>query len=132
MECGGSERVDGRVGGGDELYGFAHSFIHEDPKWGTLLDNLHVRQGTKRLGIGTRLAAETAAWLQQRTATAPLYLWVLEGNLTARQFYDSLGGQRAGSGISQLAGGAAPKLRYWWPQLGRLSTLLPQDRQPLR
>jgi ribosomal protein S18 acetylase RimI-like enzyme len=114
-----------------ELLGFAHSFIDEDPEWGTLLDNLHVRHGTKRSGIGRRLMAETAAWLEERGHTSGLYLWVLKENVPARRFYDALGGRVAGSGVSHLAGGSAPKLRYWWPQLAELSSHLPQPRRPL-
>ena len=114
-----------------EILGFAHSVSDEDPDWGTLLDNLHVRHATKRLGVGTRLMAETAAWLEKRDDTASLYLWVLEGNVPARQFYDALGGRVVGRGVSHQGGANAPKLRYWWPQLGSVSSLLPQGWQPL-
>ena len=98
---------------------------------GTLLDNLHVREGTKRLGIGTRLVAETAAWLEERSPRSALYLWVLENNVPAIRFYDALGGEVTGSGVSHEGGASAPSLRYSWPELSRLSRLLPQTRQPL-
>ena len=114
-----------------EIVGFVHSIAEEDPKWGTLLDNLHVRHDTKRLGIGTRLMAETAAWLEERAYTSGLYLWVLENNVPAGRFYDSLGGRVAGSGVSHEGGASAPSLRYWWPRLGQLSCNLPQRQQPL-
>ncbi len=114
-----------------ELAGFSHSIADEDPKWGTLLDNLHVRHGTKRRGIGTRLVAETAAWLEERSPTSGFYLWVLENNAPAIRFYDSLGGELAGKGVSPEGGGSAPSLRYWWQELSRLSRHLPQERQPL-
>lgn len=112
-----------------QILGFAHSVVDEDPEWGTLLDNLHVRHDTKRFGVGTRLMAETAAWLEKRDDTAGLYLWVLEGNVPARQFYDALGGRVVGRGVSHQGGANAPSLRYWWPQLGSLSSLLPQGWQ---
>ena len=114
-----------------ELAGFSHSIADEDVTWGTLLDNLHVRHGTKRLGVGTRLVAETAAWLEERSPGSALYLWVLEKNAPAIQFYDSLGGEVAGRGVSNEGGGSATSLRYWWPELSWLSRLLPQERQPL-
>lgn len=114
-----------------EIAAFAHSVVDEDREWGTLLDNLHVRHNVKRLGIGKRLMAETAAWLEERESASGLYLWVLESNMPARQFYDSLGGRLAGRGVSHEGGGSAPSLRYWWPQLGLLSCQLPQERQPI-
>jgi GNAT superfamily N-acetyltransferase len=115
-----------------EIVGFAHSVANEDPEWGTLLDNLHVRHDLKRSGIGRRLVAETAAWLEAHASTSGLHLWVLEDNVPARRFYESLGGRAAGSGVSREGGGSAPSVRYWWPHLGRLSCHLPQQRQPLQ
>ena len=114
-----------------EMVAFVHSIADEDPEWGTLLDNLHVRHGTKRLGVGTRLMAETAAWLEERASTAGLYLWVLENNAPAVRFYDALEGRVVGSGVSHEGGASTPSLRYSWPRLGSLSCKLPQGRQPL-
>ncbi len=104
-----------------ELVGLAHSIVDEDDEWGTLLDNLHVRHDAQRLGIGRRLMADTAAWLKESGNTSGLYLWVLEQNTQARLFYERLGGQLKGHGIDPDGGGAAPMLRFWWPQLDRLS-----------
>ncbi|KAB2932692.1 MAG: GNAT family N-acetyltransferase [Leptonema illini] len=42
----------------DELCGFICAFGNDDPRWGTLIDNLHVRQDRKGLGIGKALIAE--------------------------------------------------------------------------
>ena len=84
-----------------------------------------------RNDVGTRLVAETAAWLEERGYTSGLYLWVLEANVAARRFCDSLGGRLAGSGVSHEGGGAAPSLRYSWPWLGELSCHLPTRRQAL-
>ena len=114
-----------------DMVGFSHSIADEDGEWGTLLDNLHVREATKRLGIATRLMAETAAWLEERSPTSGLYLWVLEANEPARKFYDALEGRVAGSGVSHEGGGSAPSLRYWWPRLDLLSRHLPQPRPAL-
>ncbi|MEX0785408.1 MAG: GNAT family N-acetyltransferase, partial [Dehalococcoidia bacterium] len=107
-----------------ELAGFAHSFIDEDPEWGTLLDNLHVRPELKRSGIGTKLVVESAARVQALGSELGLYLWVLEGNANAQRFYDALGGRVVGRSTSPEGGGSAPSLRYWWPQL----ELLPEVR----
>lgn len=114
-----------------ELVGFAHSFVDEDKTYGTLLDNLHVRPDAKRLGIGTRLMAETAAWLEWAGSGPGLYLWVLQGNISARRFYEAAGGQPSGEGVSKTGGSSAPSLRLWWPELGRLSRLLPEGLPPI-
>ena len=116
---------------GGELLGFAHSLVDEDPEWGTLLDNLHVRPDLKRTGVGTRLVAETAAWLEPNAAAPKLFLWVLEANTPARRFYDALEGQVVGRGVSNEGGASVASLRYFWPQLDALSRLLPRGREPL-
>ncbi len=38
----------------DGLVGFAHTVFDDDPRWGALLDNLHVVYGEKRRGVGSR------------------------------------------------------------------------------
>lgn len=45
---------------GGEIVGFAHTVFGQDPRWGSLLHNLHVVHDRKRQGIGSRLLAETA------------------------------------------------------------------------
>src|SRR5215475_5884373 len=37
---------------GEAFAGFAHTKLDEDPKWGALLDNLHVAHELKGQGIG--------------------------------------------------------------------------------
>ena len=114
-----------------ELAGFAHTMEVEDADWGVLLDNLHVRHDLKRLGVGRRLMAETAAWFDGRGDAGGLHLWVLEDNTQARRFYDALGGRVTGRGVSHEGGASVASLRYFWPELGRLSAYLPQERQAL-
>jgi ribosomal protein S18 acetylase RimI-like enzyme len=103
------------------IVGFAHSLVDEDPKEGTLLDNLHVRPDRKRSGIGRRLMVETATRVQKAGSKLGLYLWVLEGNEPARHFYDALGGCVTGRGKSHEGGSSVPSLRYWWPDLSKLA-----------
>lgn len=69
------------------LVGFAHTIFDEDPTWGALLDNLHVRHDRKREGVGTRLMTVTAKALLERPTRAGLYLWVLEQTVAAQAFY---------------------------------------------
>jgi GNAT superfamily N-acetyltransferase len=72
--------------------GLAHTFLDEDPAWGAFLDNLHVRHGLKRQGIGTRLLALTGQAVLDWSPSSGLYLWVLEQNSDARAFYAARGG----------------------------------------
>ncbi len=116
----------------DDLVGFAHSIIDEDETYGTLLDNLHVHPDAQRLGIGTRLMAETAGMLEAAGNTSSFYLWVLEDNAGARRFYEALGGNECGRG--SVADGpsnpelpAVPSLRICWPRLEKLSLDLPDE-----
>jgi GNAT superfamily N-acetyltransferase len=101
------------------LVGFAHTVFAEDPRWGALLDNLHVTYGRKRRGVGSRLLALTARAVVARGTG--LYLWVLEQNVEAQAFYADRGAQRVeraltlppGGGPNRLTG-MPIKLRYAW------------------
>jgi ribosomal protein S18 acetylase RimI-like enzyme len=113
------------------LIGFANTFLDEDPKWGALLDNLHVATSSRRLGIGSRLLALTAEVLAARRGETGLYLWVLEQNIDAQAFYESLGGSREGrepvsppGGHTSRLAGSPSKLRYAWQELGMLLELV--------
>jgi GNAT superfamily N-acetyltransferase len=110
------------------MVGFAHAHVDDDPEWGSLLDNLHVRPDRKRSGTGTRLMAETAARLRRRGCTAGLYLWVVEWNVPAQRFYEALGGCVADRSLADEGGGigAVPTLRYAWPRLDVLASRIPR------
>jgi ribosomal protein S18 acetylase RimI-like enzyme len=113
--------VDGGV------VGFANTLLEDDPTWGALLDNLHVGEGHRRRGIGSRLLALTAEAIIARHRWAGLYLWVLEQNVDAQAFYESLGARCGGrepvaapGGIATRIVGSPAKLRYAWQELGGL------------
>ena len=104
-----------------QLVGFACVLLDAEPGWGPLLDNLHVKPAYKGHGIGARLLAASRDWVARAAPGEPLHLWVMEGNLPARRFYDRQGGtvvERAtvddGPGIGQ------PALRYVWPPLSEI------------
>jgi GNAT superfamily N-acetyltransferase len=104
-----------------EMVGLAHTFLDADPTWGALLDNLHVRYGLKRQGLGTRLLAHTAQAVRERTSSG-LYLWVLEQNTAAQAFYTARGGTLtdrddvpAPGGNPAWLNGKPTCLRYTWP-----------------
>lgn len=113
---------------GSELVGLAHTLLDDDPTWGALVDNLHVRYALKGQGIGTRLIALTARAVHRWSSSSGLYLWVLEQNTAAQAFYSARGGtcvERAdvpppGGDPTRLNG--RPKcLRYVWRDLSASS-----------
>lgn len=110
------------VGNGGALVGLAHVVLDEHPRWGALLDNLHVAYSRKRQGIGTRLLSLTAQTVLAERPGSGLHLWVLEENVSARAFYDARGGTCVESravlppgGDPARLNGAPTSLRYAWP-----------------
>jgi GNAT superfamily N-acetyltransferase len=91
------------------------------PRWGALLENLHVVDAWKGRGIGTQLMATTAQVLHEEAAAGGLYLWVLEQNTAAQAFCESRGGICMDRGFAPPPGGEAGRLagtprrlRYVW------------------
>jgi GNAT superfamily N-acetyltransferase len=111
---------------GRAVVGLAHTLLGEDPTWGALVDNLHVRYAFKRQGIGTRLLALTAQAVR-RSSSSGLHLWVLEQNSAARAFYAARGGicverdevPPPGGDPARLTG-RPMGLRYAWHELSTL------------
>lgn len=106
--------------------GFVHVAFDEDPRWGSLVDNLHVVWTRKRDGIGTRLMSAAASAVVER-GSGGLYLWVLEQNTAAQGFYAARGGVCAGrrlvpapGGVAEWLGGSPVGLLYAWPDPGVL------------
>lgn len=75
-----------------ELLGFLCSYFGKDPIFGTYLDNLHVRSNVKGNGIGTQLMEKLAKEIHLRNYKNGFYLWVLNTNYPAIDFYDRVGG----------------------------------------
>ncbi len=107
---------------GDEVRGFAHTILDEDPLWGSLLENLHVRSDLKTTGIGSRLLSETARRLLRLRPEGSLHLWVLDQNTAAQAFYDTRGGSRVETQLRGPfpGGGQALGHRYHWADPTRL------------
>jgi GNAT superfamily N-acetyltransferase len=97
------------------IVGFACAYGGDDERWGTLLDNLHVRRELHRRGTGSRLLSEVAKWSRARYPAAGLYLWVVEDNHPARRFYESRGAtDRGGDLWVPPGGGSVRRRRYVW------------------
>jgi ribosomal protein S18 acetylase RimI-like enzyme len=107
----------------DGVVGFAHTVLDAEPPWGALVDNLHVRQGDKRRGIGTRLLRATAEEVMRKRPDSPIFLWVLEQNTAAQAFYLARGGRRREAVFCPAPGGdpgnlvGTPRgIRVAWPE----------------
>lgn len=103
------------------VVGFANTFLGDDPRWGALLDNLHVADGHKGRGIGSRLLTLTATAVLERAEGSGLYLWVLQQNVEAQAFYEARGARFVErcpadppGGITSRLAGSPTKLRYAW------------------
>lgn len=111
-------RVVFKAMSGGALTGFACVLLDAEPVWGALLDNLHVRPALKRQGIGRRLFEEARCWVRDRTPGTPLHLTVIEANISARYFYDRLGGTIVERKMREVVPGTALAiLRYRWEPL---------------
>ncbi len=109
------------------MVGFVCVYGADDAEWGSLLENIHVSHEHQRTGIGAQLLAHVASWCAHGHPDSGMYLWVLEPNLPAQQFYQRLGAAKVGQAVwSPPDGGAVPKFRYAWRSL---ETLLQSARQ---
>ena len=109
------------------LAGFVHVEFDKDPRWGSLVDNLHVDYRQRRTGIGTQLLARAARAVADDAAGNAMYLWVLEQNTDAQHFYRAVGGSSVGTAAVPPPGGdptrlnGTPKcLRMAWPDASQL------------
>lgn len=98
---------------GGVLQGFA-AFLAAEPMY---LDNLHVRPGLRGGGIGRRLLAGCVAPLRALGARRA-ELTVIEGNATARAFYERMGGRIAARETARLFDTELDVLRLRWEDIG--------------
>ncbi|MDX2319581.1 MAG: GNAT family N-acetyltransferase [Moritella sp.] len=75
------------------LCGFVCVYGAKHPKYGTIIDNLHVNSSIKGQGLGTTLLIAAAKWAATNYKDHDLHLEVLELNENAIKFYKSLGGR---------------------------------------
>jgi ribosomal protein S18 acetylase RimI-like enzyme len=110
---------------GSRAVGFVHVILDDDPRWGSLIDNLHVVPDRQRSGIGSALLGRAAQVIVERATTRSMYLWVLKQNSAAQQFYRAQGGTCVEEGTASPPGGipsrlngTPAKLRIAWPDAG--------------
>jgi ribosomal protein S18 acetylase RimI-like enzyme len=106
-----------------ELAGFVCGYADDDPTWGSLIDNLHVRIDYRRQGIAAELMRRAAEWFSENASRPLFYLWVIEDNTPARRFYEMLGATNSETVSKTLPSGNPGRVcRYTWPDavsLGR-------------
>lgn len=119
---------------GGRLAGFVHVVFDADPRWGSLIDNLHVDHTQHRAGIGTELIACAARAVLANAGPPALHLWVLQQNTRAQAFYLACGGTKVETGIAAaprgnpaFLNGTPGKYRMAWPDATRLIGTAPHD-----
>lgn len=105
--------------GGDHdagaVFGFAHVIFDEHPRWGALLENLHVVVRLQGQGWGRVLIRAAAAATVEHDPASGFHLEVLDQNTGAQGFYDRLGGVRVESyPWTPPGGGSTMSHRYAW------------------
>ena len=104
-----------------ELAGFACVFPDEHPTYGAFLDNLHVVPQRTGQGIGRRLLTAVTERLLADGRRGGLYLWVIEQNGRARQFYSKAGALEVECvELSMPDGSKQKEMRCFWPNPARL------------
>ena len=109
------------------LIGFIHVVFDADGRWGSLVDNLHVVHDQRRTGIGTHLLNCAARAISWQASGNSMYLWVLQQNTAAQQFYYACGATRVETAPVPPPGGDPARLngtphglRMVWPDVARL------------
>ena len=106
------------------LVAFVHVCFNADARFGSLVDNLHVRHDLHRNGIARHLMAGAAAAVAHAAPGKPLYLWVLEQNVRAQAFYRAIGGSEADRhDADPPALPGVRRIRYVWPDPKVLASL---------
>jgi ribosomal protein S18 acetylase RimI-like enzyme len=86
------------------------------------IDNFHVKPSKRSKGVGSRLMASAARHIiRQGHQTA--YLWVVESNTQAIQFYERLGGVCTAHALKKLFGHKVPSVKIVWSDISVLCTI---------
>jgi ribosomal protein S18 acetylase RimI-like enzyme len=102
-----------------ELIGFIAVLDKPDAGFSAFIDNLHARTDRKGNGVGTALMRAAAKRLID-TNRASVYLWVLNGNDPAEEFYIRRGAKRLDSSVVSFGGKQVGQTRFGWHTLDSL------------
>ncbi len=101
-----------------QIIGFACIFLDHDAQFGTLLDNLHVKNNLQKRGVGRLLMQQCGKIILQSTPNKKMYLWVYEKNINALAFYDKMNGIKIETVPHRNDDGTfAPACRYAWANI---------------
>ena len=104
-----------------EVIGFVCVYAGENAKFGSYLDNLHVRIANQSKGIGKSLLTEGARWCFQKEPSKGMCLLVNQDNTRAQNFYSFLGARNAQNGVWNAPDGSiVPTYWFVWDQLTEL------------
>jgi ribosomal protein S18 acetylase RimI-like enzyme len=104
-----------------EVIGFVCAYSGENSKWGSYLDNLHIRKSYQSMGIGKSLLIDAARWCHQREPNKGMCLLVNQDNVKAQAFYNSLGARNAENGVWNAPDGSVvPTYWFVWDKIGTL------------
>src|SRR5690554_3059228 len=104
-----------------EILGFACVYAAENSKWGSYLDNLHVRKAHQSKGIGKSLLIEVSRWCHQQEPIGGLCLLVNQENVKAQAFYKSAGARNAQESVWNAPDGSVvPTYWFVWDKIGSL------------
>ncbi len=107
------------------VLGFCCAYINESPKFGTYLDNLHVSDKAKGKGLGTLFLKKLINEIRTRNGADAMYLWVMDSNEVAIDFYNNLNGRNEERIKADDIGDCAFwKIRYVWDSLIALEELI--------
>lgn len=102
----------------NQLIGFACTQLNDDKNYGSLLDNLHVDVDWRGYGIGKKLTLASMEWVRSKETKSGYYLWVLESNESARNFYKKLGGKEVETVIDKSPEmGTYTLVRCFWKDI---------------
>jgi len=104
------------------LCGFICAYGNKHDDYGTIIDNLHVHADFKGKGIRKTLLGAAASWAANHYKNVGLYLEVLDCNVKAIGFYESLGAKKLSSGYWQTPCGNKVKEHiYHWPTVPEIA-----------
>jgi ribosomal protein S18 acetylase RimI-like enzyme len=105
----------------DKLIGYAWAHKEEDEsiEWDSELISMHILPEYKRQGVGRKLFEAAAVQLKEQGCRS-IYLWVLEENRPARNFYEALGGKPNGNHQIELGDRELIEVAYGWKDIRQL------------